>query len=79
MPKVLAENMAAWTLWHDLDESERPNYGWGPCKIPKKIIADMCELYELSLDEFEKVSYIEKLMYPMIAKRHQELSENKEG
>jgi len=68
MPKVMPENYSAWELWHQLNESDRPNHGFGPGKIPRAVFAQMCELYDLTLEDFEKAIYLENVFYPEMAK-----------
>jgi len=53
---------------------DRPSYGFGPCKIPRITIAEICELYDLTAEDFEKIIYLEGLMYPFIFQHFKSLT-----
>ena len=59
----------ASSLWRICDFYDRPE-GFAVVRpIPTKAIMDVCELYGATLEDFEKVLFIEGIVYPILVER----------
>ena len=60
-PKLLPQNQKAWMAWNVLSIHDRPS-GWDIECIPSQAILHYCELYDLSVQDFEKILFIDERM-----------------
>jgi hypothetical protein len=56
-------NLLAWRLWNISDRRDRPitMVGLGP--IPTMPILELCEAYDATLEDFEKILTLDSLLY----------------
>lgn len=71
------ENVQAWVLWGILNEFDRGHGAFGGIhKIPTLAINNLCDRYCEGIDTFEKILLIERIMYPIVAKKMEEAIKN---
>ncbi|MCK4777203.1 MAG: hypothetical protein KAS39_02425 [Actinomycetia bacterium] len=63
-------NKNCFLLWKQLSRRDRPP-GQGEIRpVPSKAIGDICEIYGLSIQDFERIGLIEDYLYDWMAERY---------
>ena len=61
-----------WDLWQICSENDRRIGADGINKLKLADFRNLCEIYDLSFDDFEKLIQLENAMYPIIVQRAKE-------
>lgn len=69
-PEWQDENLQVWQRWIWLNDHDRTYSFGGPLPLTTKAVLDLCELYDLTIDDFESIFKIEKIMFPMIQEKN---------
>jgi hypothetical protein len=65
-------NLSCFNLWKQLSNRDRPP-GQGDLRpVPTKAIADICEVYGLTIQAFERIGLIEGQLFEWLAEKHRE-------
>lgn len=71
------DNVQAWALWGILNEFDRGHGAFGGIhKITTVAMSNLCAVYGEGFDTFEKIVLIERIMYPIVAKKMEEAIKN---
>ena len=65
----MGENRMAWHLWTLLSHHDRPSSMGGIMTIPTLNALHLCEAYNATFNDFEKVLLIEDIMLPRLRER----------
>jgi hypothetical protein len=60
------ENLVAWRIWRELNERDRPVYFMGIGKLPTITILEVCDFYDATDLDFEKIKIIDDIMLPIM-------------
>ena len=58
-PTLLPTNQRAWEAW-TLLSAHRPNHGFGIESISLESVMNLCDVYQLSIEDMEKILFIER-------------------
>jgi len=59
----LESNLLAWRIYTILDGRDRPINLSGAVPIPSTAILHLCEAYDATMEDFEKVLFLDGLLY----------------
>jgi hypothetical protein len=71
--EIEVESRKVWSVWQLLNEFDRQKGSMGYFgKIPTSSILSLCQVYNLSLEDFELICQLERRFYPILAQAHSE-------
>ena len=62
-------------IWNICDYFARPSSGMGVSPIDAKSVAEICDIYGTTLEEFEKVLEVERTVFPRLQEQIKSKSE----
>ena len=78
-PVWASENLLAWELWLLLNSRDRPISFSGVCKLPTRAVFEICDFYEATDLDFEKILLIDDLLIKQFLERDEAKKKIKQG
>ena len=66
------ENILAWDLWLMVNKRDRPVSFNGPLPLSTQSVLNLCELYDASIEDFEKILEIDDIIFPKLNAKEEE-------
>lgn len=70
-PFLMEENEFVWNLWKRASHFDRPMGFGGALPLGTKLMFDICEQHDATMEDYEKMIVIEEVMYPKLVKKDQ--------
>jgi len=61
----------SWLIWNTVDEYGRQG-GEGFRPVDVRAVLEVCDLYDATIEDFEKILLIEKKVFPLLAQQYRE-------